>query len=125
MGPINLTIIFLKKNIETGDESAFTYYEGTGKGPKEWGHLNPHWKPCEKGKLQSPINIVEEDVQVLPQLGKLKRDYNPAHAIVKNRGHDIAVFVRSFVSLFVSSLVLLELCSINNDFIFEDIIFSI
>uniref|UniRef100_A0A9I9E068 Alpha-carbonic anhydrase domain-containing protein n=1 Tax=Cucumis melo TaxID=3656 RepID=A0A9I9E068_CUCME len=58
---------------------------------KEWGKLKPEWKSCGKGKYQSPINIVEEDVQVLPNLGKLTRDYNPAPAILKNRGHDILI----------------------------------
>lgn len=87
----------------TGDESAFSYNEGNGNGPKEWGKLKADWKSCEEGKYQSPINIVEEDVQVLPKLGKLRRDYNPAPAIVKNRGHDILViFVSSFIIFFVS-----------------------
>ncbi|KAL0544925.1 hypothetical protein IC582_020055 [Cucumis melo] len=65
--------------------------KGNGNGPKEWGKLKPEWKSCGKGKYQSPINIVEEDVQVLPNLGKLTRDYNPAPAILKNRGHDILI----------------------------------
>ncbi|WRX23143.1 Alpha carbonic anhydrase domain - like 1 [Theobroma cacao] len=76
---------------EVGNEIPFTYTEGTGKGPKEWGHINPHWKLCDTGKLQSPIDLLSEKVQVLPKLGKLKRDYKPAPAVVKNRGHDITV----------------------------------
>uniref|UniRef100_A0A2N9F834 carbonic anhydrase n=1 Tax=Fagus sylvatica TaxID=28930 RepID=A0A2N9F834_FAGSY len=73
------------------DEIPFTYTEGTGKGPKKWGKIDPHWKACSNGKLQSPIDLLDRRVQVLPSLGKLKRDYQPAPAVVKNRGHDITV----------------------------------
>ncbi|XP_015898085.2 alpha carbonic anhydrase 4-like isoform X2 [Ziziphus jujuba] len=76
---------------EVDDESPFTYVEGSGKGPKEWGQLNPHWKVCNNGKLQSPIDLLDARVEVFPNLGKLKRDYKPAPAIVMNRGHDITV----------------------------------
>ncbi|TYI10493.1 hypothetical protein E1A91_A09G130600v1 [Gossypium mustelinum] len=76
---------------EVGNECPFTYSEGSGKGPKEWGHLNPDWKLCETGKLQSPIDLLTGKLQVQPNLGKLKRDYKPAPALVKNRGHDITV----------------------------------
>ncbi|XP_062117855.1 alpha carbonic anhydrase 7-like isoform X2 [Humulus lupulus] len=76
---------------ETDDESPFSYIEGTGKGPKKWGEIDPHWKICDKGKLQSPIDLLDQRVQVFPNLGKLKRDYRPAPATVRNRGHDITV----------------------------------
>ena len=75
----------------TDDESPFTYIENTGKGPKRWGQIDPHWHVCDKGKLQSPIDLHDERVQVFPDLGKLKRDYKPAPAVVKNRGHDVTV----------------------------------
>ncbi|XP_038883754.1 alpha carbonic anhydrase 4-like [Benincasa hispida] len=87
----SLSSISMASQSEVGDESPFSYNEGNGNGPKEWGKLKSDWKSCEKGKYQSPINIVEEDVQVLPQLGKLRRDYNPAPAVVKNRGHDVLI----------------------------------
>ncbi|KAI7994441.1 putative sucrose-phosphate synthase 1 [Camellia lanceoleosa] len=73
------------------DETPFTYVEGTGKGPRKWGKVNPHWKICGNGKLQSPSDVVDQRVQVFPNLGKLKKDYKPAPATLKNRGHDIAV----------------------------------
>ncbi|VVA30269.1 PREDICTED: alpha carbonic anhydrase [Prunus dulcis] len=76
---------------EVGDETKFTYIEGTGKGPKKWGQIDPHWKVCDNGKLQSPIDLLDQRVQVFPNLGKLKRDYKPAPATVKNRGHDVTV----------------------------------
>ncbi|KAI4300821.1 hypothetical protein L6164_034155 [Bauhinia variegata] len=76
---------------EVDDETPFTYKEGSGKGPKNWGHIDPKWKVCETGKLQSPIDLLNERVQVFPHLGKLKRNYKPAPASIVNRGHDIRV----------------------------------
>ncbi|XP_027066722.1 alpha carbonic anhydrase 4 [Coffea arabica] len=76
---------------EVEDESPFTYEEGTGKGPKNWGHIDPQWQVCDNGKLQSPIDLLDERVQIFPGLGKLKRGYKPAAAVLKNRGHDISV----------------------------------
>ncbi|KAJ9184932.1 hypothetical protein P3X46_004617 [Hevea brasiliensis] len=76
---------------ETDNEVQYTYNEGTGKGPKKWGLINKKWEACNNGKMQSPVNILKEKVEVLPGLGKLKRNYKPAPATVKNRGHDITV----------------------------------
>lgn len=73
------------------DEHQFSYKEESGKGPKNWGKINPNWKICGTGKLQSPIDIIDHGVEILPSLGKLKRDYQPAPAIAKNRGHDVMV----------------------------------
>ncbi|KAL3534412.1 hypothetical protein ACH5RR_002873 [Cinchona calisaya] len=78
-------------NSEVEDENPFTYQDGTSKGPKNWGHIDPQWQICDNGKLQSPIDLLNQRVQVFPSLGKLKRDYKPAPAILKNRGHDISV----------------------------------
>ncbi|KAE8690422.1 hypothetical protein F3Y22_tig00110895pilonHSYRG00365 [Hibiscus syriacus] len=74
---------------EAEDETVFTYIEGTDKGPKEWGKLDPHWKLCDTRKLQSPIDIPSGKLQLVPSLGKLKMNYNPVPAVLKNRGHDI------------------------------------
>ena len=76
------------------DETQFSYIEDTGKGPKRWGQINPDWKACGNGAMQSPIDLLDARVQVLPNLGKLKRDYKPAPAVVKNRGHDVTVSCR-------------------------------
>ncbi|KAK8649263.1 hypothetical protein V6N13_129993 [Hibiscus sabdariffa] len=76
---------------EVEDETPFAYTEESGKGPKEWGQLDPHWKLCDTGKLQSPIDLLSGKRQVLPSLGKLKKNYKPAPAVAKNRGHDIMV----------------------------------
>ena len=77
--------------VRTEDETPFSYLEDTGTGPESWGLINPDWQVCDNGAMQSPIDLLDARVQVLPNLGKLKRDYKPAHATVKNRGHDITV----------------------------------
>ncbi|KAK9128834.1 hypothetical protein Syun_017631 [Stephania yunnanensis] len=76
---------------ETEDEREFDYLHGSKKGPKYWGKINPHWQACERGDMQSPIDILNSEVHEMPALGKLRRDYKPAQASVKNRGHDIMV----------------------------------
>ena len=73
------------------DESKFTYHEDTGKGPSKWGNMDPLWKACGNGKLQSPIDLLNRRVQVIRNYNNLKRNYKPAQAFVKNRGHDIMV----------------------------------
>ncbi|KAK7827170.1 alpha carbonic anhydrase 4 [Quercus suber] len=73
------------------DESKFTYHEDTGKGPSKWGNIDPLWKACGNGKLQSPIDLLNRRVQVYRSCGKLKGHYKPAQAVVKNRGHDISM----------------------------------
>ena len=55
----------------TDYEVPFTYTEGTGKGPKEWGQIDPHWKACGNGKTQSPIDLLGKRAQVFPTLGIL------------------------------------------------------
>ncbi|KAL5994630.1 hypothetical protein ACLOJK_024683 [Asimina triloba] len=39
--------------------------------------------------MQSPIDLLDHRVQVMPKLGKLRKEYKPAAAAIKNRGHDI------------------------------------
>ncbi|KAK1576320.1 hypothetical protein Q3G72_012884 [Acer saccharum] len=84
-------IIALFRLVLSDNETPFTYIEGTGNGPKEWGVIDPHWKVCGKGHYQSPIDLLGQRVQILPNLGELHKDYKPAPAVVKNRGHDISV----------------------------------
>ncbi|KAM7505398.1 hypothetical protein LguiB_004302 [Lonicera macranthoides] len=91
LSPISLFTFTDASVSEVDDETPFSYMEGTGKGPKKWGEVDPHWKVCDTGKLQSPIDLLDQRVQVFPNLGKLKRNYKKAPAIVKNRGHDITV----------------------------------
>ncbi|TKY62649.1 Alpha carbonic anhydrase 4 [Spatholobus suberectus] len=80
---------FLGSASDSKPEDEYTYAEGTSKGPENWWRINPKWKVCGNGKQQSPIDLLEKRVQELPQLGKLEKDYKPAPAVLKNRGHDI------------------------------------
>nr|DAD42529.1 TPA_asm: hypothetical protein HUJ06_000759 [Nelumbo nucifera] len=73
------------------DEHEFTYEEGSEKGPEHWGEIDPHWRVCGNGEMQSPIDLLDKRVEVVSGLGKLKRDYRPAPAAVMNRGHDIMI----------------------------------
>ncbi|XP_010243267.1 PREDICTED: alpha carbonic anhydrase 7-like [Nelumbo nucifera] len=75
---------------EVEDEREFDYLEGSGKGPDHWGELHEEWAACKNGDMQSPIDLLNERVQLVPGLGRLKRSYKPSNAILKNRGHDIA-----------------------------------
>lgn len=75
---------------EVEDESPFTYGHAE-KGPENWAKLNPKWKACANGRLQSPIDLSDDRVEVVPKMGNLKRNYKPAQALIKNRGHDIEV----------------------------------
>ncbi|KAJ4706332.1 Alpha carbonic anhydrase [Melia azedarach] len=81
---------FIPWNV-TDDETVFSYEEGSDTGPEKWGTLNPEWRLCGKGKYQSPIDILKQSVRLVPGLGKLKKYYKKAPAVVVNRGHDISV----------------------------------
>ncbi|EXB75897.1 hypothetical protein L484_022574 [Morus notabilis] len=61
------------------------------KGPRHWGELKKEWKACKHGKLQSPIDLLNHRVKVIPKLGDIKMNYKPANATIKNRGHDISI----------------------------------
>lgn len=102
----------------TDDETPFTYVEGTGKGPKKWGQIDPHWQVCDKGKLQSPIDLLDQRVQVFPNLGKLKRDYKQAPATIKNRGHDITVSYSYRSSYMLQMQILNEKATVKSMYLF-------
>ncbi|KAH1077688.1 hypothetical protein GLYMA_19G135900v4 [Glycine max] len=73
------------------EDEKFTYAIGSSTGPENWWHVNQKWKTCGDGKLQSPIDLLDQRVQELPQLGKLKKAYKSAPAVLKNSGHDIVL----------------------------------
>ncbi|KAH8506595.1 hypothetical protein H0E87_013414, partial [Populus deltoides] len=77
----------------TNDTIPFSYVEATGRGPSKWGQqLDPKWKACGDGKLQSPIDLLDQNVKVLyGQEDQLRRDYKPANATIISRGRDIMV----------------------------------
>ncbi|CAL9043880.1 alpha carbonic anhydrase 7-like [Musa acuminata AAA Group] len=88
-----LTIFFLQSVLvasqEVEDEKEFSYEKGSETGPEHWGEIHKDWAACGKGHMQSPIDLTHKRVQILPHLGRLRRSYHPAEAILKNRGHDI------------------------------------
>lgn len=75
--------------MDADDEREFDYVEESKKGPKHWGSIKKEWEACSHGRKQSPIDLSKSEAGVA--LGPLKRSYNPTNAILKNRGHDIAV----------------------------------
>ncbi|KAG8655219.1 alpha carbonic anhydrase 7 [Manihot esculenta] len=75
---------------EIDDEEEFDYHNGH-KGPVYWGHLRQEWSVCSNGSMQSPIDLLDESVQVVSNLGRLKRSYKPSNATLKNRFHDMTI----------------------------------
>jgi carbonic anhydrase len=73
------------------DEREFDYGEKSEKGPARWGELRPEWSECGHGTMQSPIDLSNERVEVVSHLGRLKKNYKPSYATLKNRGHDMMV----------------------------------
>ncbi|GMN39248.1 hypothetical protein TIFTF001_008473 [Ficus carica] len=76
---------------EVEDESEFDYVKGSKKGPHHWGELKKEWAACKNGGMQSPIDLANQRVKIIPRLDNLRRNCVPSNATVKNRGHDISV----------------------------------
>nr|KYP50036.1 hypothetical protein KK1_028191 [Cajanus cajan] len=74
---------------EVEDESEFNYEENSEKGPSHWGDIHPEWSLCKNGSMQSPIDLLNERVEILSHLGRLQINYQPSNGTIKNRGHDI------------------------------------
>lgn len=74
---------------EVEDEREFDYKEGGQKGPRMWGDLKKEWAACKNGKIQSPIDMSNERVDVINK--SEKNTYKPSNAVVTNRGHDISI----------------------------------
>ena len=73
------------------DEREFDYGEGSEKGPHKWGDLKKGWEACKNGEMQSPIDMSNQRVKTIPKLKEINKEYKPANATVKNRGHDVSV----------------------------------
>lgn len=89
---INIVLVLLSSpafSQEVDDEHEFDYNKNGEKGPEKWGELKPEWSLCSNGTLQSPIDLLNERVEIVSHLGKLKRSYKPSDATLMNRGHDI------------------------------------
>ncbi|KAL4560891.1 hypothetical protein LXL04_033047 [Taraxacum kok-saghyz] len=74
---------------EVADEREFSYDRNSPIGPHRWGKIHPEWRLCNKGKLQSPINLTHKRVKTTSKLGRLDRNYKPANTTLINRGHDM------------------------------------
>ncbi|KAJ3677030.1 hypothetical protein LUZ60_002754 [Juncus effusus] len=88
---IPLSLLLFSVTFTSSEETDFGYTPGTENGPEHWGQLNTNWTICGTGHAQSPIDLLNERVQVQPYLGRLVRSYQPAKATINNRGHDIEV----------------------------------
>ncbi|KAE8038854.1 hypothetical protein FH972_011324 [Carpinus fangiana] len=84
-----LLLVLNSASQEVDDETEFDYDKKSGKGPAHWGELHPEWSMCKNGSMQSPIDLLDERVEVVSHLGRLKRSYNPSNATITNRGHDM------------------------------------
>ncbi|XP_040870066.1 alpha carbonic anhydrase 7 isoform X4 [Glycine max] len=87
-----ISILFCSVSTRALDEPGYGYNEKSANGPRYWGDLKEEWAACKIGKIQSPIDLSTNGVEVIPKLGGLKYwNYKPQHATVSNRGHDVAV----------------------------------
>ncbi|KAL2239841.1 alpha carbonic anhydrase 7 [Sesamum indicum] len=84
-----LLVACLTRAQEVDDEREFSYEENSEIGPAHWGEIRPEWKECSSGEMQSPIDLLNERVEVVSHLGKLKRSYKPSNTTLINRGHDM------------------------------------
>ncbi|RDX59713.1 Alpha carbonic anhydrase 7, partial [Mucuna pruriens] len=82
-------LIVLNLMQSTEDESEFNYDEKSENGPSHWGDIHPEWRLCKNGSMQSPIDLLNERVEIVSHLGRLQINYQPSNATIKNRGHDI------------------------------------
>ncbi|KAJ8543950.1 hypothetical protein K7X08_025568 [Anisodus acutangulus] len=82
--------LFLATCHEVDDESEFSYDGESENGPAHWGEIHPEWSMCNSGKLQSPIDLLNERVEVVSHLGRLRRSYKASsYTTLLNRGHDM------------------------------------
>uniref|UniRef100_A0A7N1A404 Carbonic anhydrase n=1 Tax=Kalanchoe fedtschenkoi TaxID=63787 RepID=A0A7N1A404_KALFE len=78
-----------KSHEDAKDELGFSYLGSSG--PQKWGSLNPQYALCAKGKTQSPINIVTDDVVKNSKLKPLVRNYHSTNATLINNGFNIGM----------------------------------
>uniref|UniRef100_A0A7C8ZZV0 Carbonic anhydrase n=2 Tax=Opuntia streptacantha TaxID=393608 RepID=A0A7C8ZZV0_OPUST len=86
-----LSMVALVPSQEVEDEREFDYVKGSEVGPEHWGELRSEWAMCKKGKMQSPIDLLNQRVEVVPKSEEIHKFYNPSEAVLKNRGHDIEI----------------------------------
>ena len=71
--------------------TGFDYVAGSTRGPARWGTIRPDWSTCNNGTMQSPIDLLDQRVQIVTKPESLIRNYRAANATLKNRGHDMMV----------------------------------
>ncbi|KAK6926763.1 Alpha carbonic anhydrase domain [Dillenia turbinata] len=71
------------------NETRFGYIVGTPNGPDRWSELDKGWFLCNNGTMQSPVDILDDNVQVVSNLGRLNTSYMPSTATLVNRGRYI------------------------------------
>ncbi|KAK6147068.1 hypothetical protein DH2020_017980 [Rehmannia glutinosa] len=75
---------------EVEDEREFDYLAKSEKGPRKWGEIRKEWAACNRGTMQSPIDMSHERVRIISSKPD-KRIYKVCNATVRNRGHDIQI----------------------------------
>lgn len=60
-------------------------------GPGLWSQLDDKWSKCGAGLAQSPINIVESEVQANAELHPLELSYSSSKANLVNDGHALGI----------------------------------
>uniref|UniRef100_A0A803QJQ8 Alpha-carbonic anhydrase domain-containing protein n=1 Tax=Cannabis sativa TaxID=3483 RepID=A0A803QJQ8_CANSA len=60
-------------------------------GPREWGKLSPEYSECAKGKLQSPLNILKNQVVRSKVFKPLIRNYVPVNATLLNNQFNVGI----------------------------------
>ncbi|BFG20925.1 hypothetical protein CerSpe_071990 [Prunus speciosa] len=50
--------------IGSEDEREFNYEDDSEKGPARWGEIRQEWSLCNKGSVQSPINLLDDRVEL-------------------------------------------------------------
>ncbi|KAK7284996.1 hypothetical protein RJT34_19751 [Clitoria ternatea] len=86
-----ISILFYSTLTTALDEPEFGYNEKSPNGPRHWGDVKEEWALCKTGDMQSPIDLSNNRVEVIPKLRALKMSYKPQHATLLNRGHDVAI----------------------------------
>ncbi|KAL1201481.1 Alpha carbonic anhydrase 3 [Cardamine amara subsp. amara] len=74
------------------DGTEFHYKSGEVADPSKWSSIKAEWKICGTGKRQSPIDLSPKIARIVHNATEiLQTHYEPAEAILKNRGFDMKV----------------------------------
>ncbi|KAL8125598.1 hypothetical protein AgCh_013030 [Apium graveolens] len=73
----------------SAESEDYNYDESSGRGPSQWGNLNPNWALCKKGKMQSPVDLTNVMVETVPDSEQVFSQQQPSFTTLVNSGHDI------------------------------------